>query len=117
MRYPLTFYTNRFIPESAAGCMRVILLPVIFIRPKYRDDAGLYAHELEHVKQALRGLLIAHLLLYQFSARYKLWAEVAAYRIQAKHYPDDRRPLFARFIAQHYGLDVSEQEALEALRG
>ena len=57
-----------------------------------------------------------HPVMYAAFLRYRLWAEVAAYRIQAKHYPDDRRPLFARFIAQHYGIDVSEQEALELLK-
>lgn len=40
-------YTDN-IPESFGG---MAYGPVIFIRPKYRDDKGLHAHEQEHVKQ------------------------------------------------------------------
>lgn len=89
--------------------------PVIKILEKYRDDRGIYEHELLHVKQWLFTLGI-HSLLYLLVPRYKLWAEVQCYREQAKHYPDDRRPLFAHFIATSYGLKITEAEALKLLQ-
>lgn len=37
MTFPI-FYTNSdiLIPSNSAGCMRVFLIPLIFIRKKYR---------------------------------------------------------------------------------
>lgn len=88
---------------------------VIRIRPKYRGDQGLLRHELEHVRQwwvsslVTAALLCApvigfdlhpswlfpavvwsalpHRLAYLLSRRYRLWAEVRAYRVQMR-YPD-----------------------------
>jgi len=113
MRWPLTFYTDRFIPKGSAGFETMGL---IFIRPKYRDDYGLYRHELEHVKQTFRGLFFFDQFGYLLSKRYRLWSEVQAYHEQAKHYPDDRMPLFARFIADDYGLSITQEAALQLLR-
>ncbi len=112
MRWPLTFYTDRFVPDGFAGCARG---PVIFIRPKYKDDYGIYRHELEHVLQWLTSLSF-HSILYLLSDTHKLESEVEAYQEQAKHYPDDRLPLYAKFISTRYGLDVSEADALHLLR-
>lgn len=56
------------------------------------------------------------------SMLYLLWPswrgaeEIRAYRVQAQCYPDDRRPLFAEFIASSYGLDITAAEALQKLR-
>lgn len=108
MRWPLTIYTARGIPEGAAACARG---PLILIRPEKRDDAGLYAHELTHVKQWLRTLGL-HSLLYLLDDSYRLDAEIEAYRVQARHYADDRRPLFARYIATRYDIDISAEAAL-----
>lgn len=109
----MIFYQDRFVPEGAAGCARGFL---IFIRPKYKDDKGLLEHEKLHVHQFWTGGLIIHSMRYKFSKKYRFASEVAAYAEQAKWYADDRRPKFARFIAESYGLDVTEYEALEALR-
>lgn len=38
----LVFYTDRIIPERFAG---LTIGFVVLIRPKYRDDSGLLAHE------------------------------------------------------------------------
>jgi hypothetical protein len=113
MRWPLTIYTERFIPKNAAACA---CGPLIFIRPKYREDHGLYMHELEHVKQSFAGLIVFHVCLYLLAPKYRLWCEVQAYKAQAKHYPDDRIPKFARFIALYYKLDVSIEQAEKLLR-
>lgn len=108
----LVIYTDH-LPQPWQG--GITQGPVIRLRPRYRADAGLLAHELTHVRQWY-ATLGPHSLLYLVSRRYRLWAEVRAYRIQACHYPDDRRPLFARFIAANYGLNVTVDAALEALR-
>jgi hypothetical protein len=110
MSYPLTFYTNFAIPDGSAGCARG---PVIFIRPQYREDRGLYEHELVHVKQWFRTLSI-HSFLYLLSDRYKLACEVEAYRKQAEYSPQ-HRPLFALFISRDYGLDITHEAALGML--
>ena len=117
MKYPMTFYTDKFVPNNSAACMRLIgIFPVIFIRPKYKDDTGIYKHELEHVKQCFEHLLWGYVFSYKFSKKYRLWSEVEAYAEQAKHYTDDRIPKFAKFIALHYNLDITEEAAEKELR-
>jgi len=142
MRYPsLTIYTDK-LPTDVGGCTNG---PVVRIRTKYRNDAGIHAHEYEHVWQWWMGVLIGvlaalaliylpapanrsewwplaliaggalHPLAYLFP-RYRLWAEARAYRIQLRHYPDDRSRLFAGFIASRYRLNISVEEAITALR-
>lgn len=106
------FYINFGVPSGSAGCARG---PLIFIRPEYKDDAGLLAHERIHVWQWLRTLGL-HSFLYMLSDRYKLAAEVEAYREQAKHYSDDRAPTFAAYIATDYGLSISAADALALIR-
>lgn len=106
----LTIYTDK-LPDNVAGRTNGF---VIRIKPSYRDDAGLLAHELVHVKQWWVTLGL-HSLLYLLSDRYKLWAEVQAYKEQAKHYADDRKPQFAGFISSNYGLDVTPEQALKLL--
>jgi len=108
----MIFYTDKFVPEGFAGCTRG---PFIFIRPEYKHDKGLLEHEKVHRWQWLTTLGL-HSLLYLFVPGYRLDSELDAYRVQAAYYPDDRLPLFAHYIATKYGLDVSEEDALEMLR-
>lgn len=139
MRYPsLTIYTDN-LPSDVGGCANAF---VVRIRNKYRDDAGIHAHEAEHVRQWWMGVLIGglaalmptillapaiwsawwplalsagcglHPLAYLLLPRYRLWAEARAYRIQASCYPDDRSRLFAGFLASKYGLEITPGEAL-----
>jgi hypothetical protein len=107
----MTFYTTRFIKKPHAG---TTYGPFIFIKPEYKDDIGLLAHEREHVAQwfCTFGL---HSLFYRLSERYRLWSEVRAYRVQLKHSPG-REELFASFIAERYKLKITQQEALELLK-
>ena len=109
MRWPLTFYTNLGMDETTSGTTRG---PVILIKPGCKDDEGLYQHELTHVKQSFMGLIIFDALLYRFYAPYRLWAEVEAYKKQARYYADDRREKFAGYIATYYDLDVSRADTL-----
>ena len=141
MRYPsITLYTDN-LPDNVGGCANAC---VVRIRTKYRDDAGIHAHEAEHVRQWWLGVLIGalvalaissmssewsgywplalsaggalHPLAYLLLPRYRLWAEARAYRIQATHYPDDRTRLFAGFISTRYNLKISAAQALEELK-
>ena len=108
IRWPLTFYTIRFVPKGFAGCARG---PVIFIRPEYKDDYGLYRHERVHVRQWITSLGL-HSVLYLLSDRYKLECELEAYREQLLHYDTDKSELFSKFISESYGLSISQQNAL-----
>jgi hypothetical protein len=138
MTYPLTFYVKS-LPPGVGGTANG---PVIRILEKYKDDAGIHAHELCHVLQWFQLLLVGciaaivlyqaglpefagyallagmtmHSLLYLAFPAYKLWAEVEAYQEQAECYVADKRPLFARFISENYGLKITQADALARLR-
>lgn len=136
-RWPLAFiFTADALAAGAGGDAKFCRVRVL---PKCQDDAGLLAHELTHVKQfwrlALLALPLATLLwwfdlplvialwpvllhngLYKFNARYRLYCEVAAYRVQATLYKDDRRPQFAKFISTAYRLDITPEQALQLLK-
>jgi hypothetical protein len=126
MKYPLTFYTDtRLVPEHAAAAARLCF---IFIRPKFREDEGLYHHELLHVKQwfvvsvvsaLILGMVSLSLLplsiavfgiMYSKWSHFRLMCEVSAYKKQSKYYTDPKQRLqkFAGFISDHYGLHVSK---------
>ena len=68
-----------------------------------------------HRWQWIRTLGI-HSFLYLLWPKYKLMSEVEAYKKQSKYYSEDKLPLFAKFIATKYGLDISEQDALTLLK-
>jgi hypothetical protein len=82
---------------------------------KYRNDAGLHAHELVHVRQWFFSLGLLP-ILYYFVPKFKLWCEVQAYKVQLEYYADDRSWQFAGFIANKYGLDVTQFEAHRLLK-
>ena len=109
-------YTDS-MPDNQGGYARAWF---IRIRPRYKDDKGLLAHEMEHVKQFWRTCGF-HGLFYLLSKKYKLNTEVEAYKEQLKHEPasldpERYRDMYAGFIADDYGLDVSKGEALERLK-
>ncbi len=101
------------IPEQYGG--QFIPPWTIKIRPKYKDDAGLIAHEIEHFKQFIRTLGL-HAILYNFVDKYKLLAEVKAYKVQLK-YPCGNALVFADFISTKYNLAITKEEALKLLIG
>ena len=104
-------YTDDMAPNTGAYALGRFK---VFVRPKYKDDdKGIHEHEFLHIKQAWANPW--HGLMYKHLDWYRLKCEVACYREQAKHYPDDRRPLFAEFIARDYGLSVSKEEVLRRL--
>lgn len=98
------------LPEHVGGMAQTF---VVVIHPKYREDAGIHEHELEHVTQwyvmvaamlllaflayvqgqfgASAGLAMASIgmdgLLYRRWRRFRLWSEAAAYARQMQ-FPD-----------------------------
>lgn len=86
----------------------------ILIAPSYKDDIGLLAHELTHVKQFYRTFCL-HGILYALSTAYRLYAELEAYAEQMKYSPDNIDQ-FAEFISTRYGFDISVPEAHAKLR-
>lgn len=130
--------TDRFIPERFAACTKGF---VVLVRPKYKDDTGLIAHEYLHVRQwlwlSLFGIPVWMLLewaglheysplaiisfglqplLYTLVPAFRLWCEVECYKLQATYYKDDRRAHFAKFISTKYDLDISIEDALKKLQ-
>ena len=112
MTYPRTFYTTRCLDAWQAGrCLG----PIIIIRPKYKDDVGLYKHELEHIKQGFRTLGL-HAILYNISDRYAMWAEAKAYAEQMK-WPDrfgnkmTIEDAANRLASREYGFGLTIEEA------
>ncbi len=91
------------------------MLPVILIRPKYKDDLGLLEHEKVHVKQAWRNVFPPiHAIRYSLDKSYRLDCEIEAYRKQLEHSPGNEL-LFASFISTDYALDISVEESLRLL--
>ncbi|HRR42133.1 MAG TPA: hypothetical protein P5244_12935 [Syntrophales bacterium] len=137
--YPgILFYTDN-LPDGCRGCANG---PIIRISPKYTNDQGLHEHEAEHVRQWWKSLGL-HSLLYLLSKKYRLWSEVAAYRVQLQ-YPPAANPIptqpplegeekdavvvagreinpqyvecYAAAIADKYDLDISREAAAVLLR-
>ena len=129
-------YTDS-LPEGIGGTAQG---PYIRIRPKYKDDKGIHAHEEEHVRQwwvltifSAFALLVGaeylqqplwiaiasvgvHGLLYLLVPQYRLWAEVEAHKAQLKYSPGNEA-LFGWRIANKYKLKITAEEAEKLLRG
>jgi hypothetical protein len=105
------FYTNKFIPTRFAG---ITYGPVVFIRPEYKSDAGLLAHELTHVAQFWKQF-ITFGFLYLFSRTHRLGYEVEAYQEQLKHSPGNEK-LYAQMLSTMFDLRVSFDQALFLIR-
>jgi len=130
----LVIYTDR-LPDGVAGAANG---PVVRIRSAYRSDAGLHAHEYRHVQQwylasvmtalllavlvlvcgGVQGTLLAlcpaalasHSLAYLLWPRYRLWAEVDAYRVQMR-YGLSLNVAAARLASPVYGLGLTPARA------
>jgi hypothetical protein len=99
-------YTNFLIPTGFAA---ITLWPFILIRPEYKGNEGLKAHEEVHWQQAWTSLFLFY-PLYLFSKSYRLKVEVAAYREQLTYGGDPK--LLASFLTNRYGLNINYDEAL-----
>lgn len=74
-------YTDKVIPKKHDAFN---LFFVILIRPAFKGDEGLLAHELAHTDQVLRtkGL---HIIKMRVSKKYRLEAEAEAYAISVNY--------------------------------
>jgi hypothetical protein len=95
-------YTNRLIPKGFAA---ITLGFVILIRPQYRGDAGLIAHERIHVQQ-WKESWGAFWPRYLLSKRWRRDYEVEAYQEQLRYSPECL-DLFAGYLANNYRLGIS----------
>ena len=107
----LLFYTTN-LPDNVGGIANGF---IVRIKPKYKLDKGIHAHEEVHVKQWYKTLGF-HSFLYKYSSKYRLNAEVEAYKEQLKYYLDDRTNLFAKFIVEDYNLDVEQESITQLLK-
>lgn len=105
----MIIYTNRLIPEGFAA---ITLWPLILIRPEFRGDDGLHAHEEVHWQQIICTLGLFY-PLYLLSKKYRLKVEVAAYREQLTYGGDAE--YFAELLATRYRLGITKDEARHAL--
>ena len=103
----LIFYTPRFKRKDWQAA--IAKGPLVFIRPEYKDDEALLNHELFHVLQWWITLG-THPLLYTFVSKYRYWSEIYAYRRQLRKYPENI-DLYAGYIADHYNLNVTKEQA------
>lgn len=111
----LTFYTDR-LPDGVAGKANG---PIIRIRPKYRGDMGLLAHEREHVRQWLFTLGV-HPILYALSREYRMWSEAKAYAEQIRHPRADGSLMRLEEAAERmtrsmYRLGITQDQAEQAI--
>lgn len=86
--------------------------PFVVVREDYASDHPTIVHELTHCKQFWRGLTVLHLVRYYGSRRYRLKAELEAFRAELDACtPGERRQRLlesARSLASSYslGLDI-----------
>lgn len=104
----MILYTN-LMPYRFQGYN---LGPVTLIRPAFRDDKGLHAHEAVHRAQFFRNPFMG--LWYVFSKKARLKYEVEAFKAQLELAPWSLH-IRASCLANHYGLGISIDEAVKLL--
>jgi hypothetical protein len=132
----LTIYTDN-LPPNVGGSAQAF---VVKIRPKYKDDAGIHAHEYQHVKQwykamaawvaiiallttatydglgyafaplALTGIGL-HGALYLFVRSYRLEAEAQAYAEQVKAGANLDDMAYRLVANDYYKLGITQEQA------
>jgi len=129
----ITVYTDN-LPPNVGGCANG---PVVRIRPQYRNDAGIHAHENEHVEQWWIASLIAamligfiahkygfpielallgfavHSIAYGLLRSYRLWSEARAYATQVRH--GCPLSIAAARLSRDYRLDITPEQALNKI--
>jgi hypothetical protein len=88
----------------------------VLIKAKYRNDVGLHEHELTHIEQAAHEGWLDYALGYLFNSKYRMRAEVEAYRRQIACYGPGKSIEFAvKALTNNYWLGITEDEARAAL--
>lgn len=115
---PVWFRVKELSGPKGAEFHTFLFLMWCYIDPKYKDDEGLYQHELVHAKQHIRTFFL-QAILYRVSRKYRLNAELEAYCYQLNFYDESRHAnliwLFGGYIADWYDLDISQSEAAAML--
>ena len=101
------FYVSRWFANGFSPLVCIVIEKV------FANDDALHRHELLHIEQAYKTGLLPHALLYLLSARYRQWAEVAAYKVSIQY--GLKPELAARFLSTNYRLNISQSEALALL--
>lgn len=101
---------TRFLPEFIFG---LAIWPFIFVQPRFRHHHGLIQHELVHLNEQRRSFVIPWLLSYLLSKRFRLKAEVRAYRRQIEVGGTSVQRA-ARNLLQ-YRIGITYEEALSLL--
>lgn len=87
--------------------------PFVVVREDYASDHPTIVHELTHCKQFWRGLTVLHLIRYYGSRRYRLKAELEAFRAELDACaPAERRQRLlesARSLASSYSLGLDTE--------
>ncbi len=83
-----------------------------------KGNDGLIAHEVEHYIQHLKTLTMLP-FLYKLSKKFRLWAEIAAYKKQLEYSTDKEEDEFefAVYLSRCYDLDISSLDAYNILTG
>lgn len=108
------FYADWIVPKKYDA---LTVFNVVFIRPSHRNDEGLLHHELTHVKQIYRTFPLFP-LRYNLSKKYRLNAELEAYKVQLSYEKDKEQALrkIADVLATGYGLGITREEAYKLLK-
>lgn len=89
----------------------------IVIQQKYKNDKGIFQHELTHIKQWYRGGLFIHSIRYKNNRTYRIQCEVEAYRNQMQ-YPDRNghylmvEEASEKLLWDRYDLRITKEEAI-----
>jgi len=114
---PVPVLIVRRLPGRIIG---ISLGPIVLLQDSYQDDWPTLVHELEHCKQFWRGGAVIHLLRYLADPRYRLRAEIAAYRAELAACPPAERTgrLYdsADALAFGYGLGIDARACRRMLR-
>jgi len=108
----MVFYTNWFIRKGMAA---TTIAMCIFIRPEYKQDKGLLAHEQVHVSQFWRTFGASSLLYLLPSFRYKYEVEAYKKQLEFSVYHEKDAAHFAAFITNNYWLSVEQDKVIEDL--
>lgn len=113
---PVTVEYTEDMPEGYGGYARCFPLPHIAIRPKYENDVGLHAHELDHAELMWLFGVVGFWVLYKVR-RFRQYSEVRAYRRQIACYPAGTSIEFAvQALVKKYNLGLNEDEARKLLK-
>lgn len=89
--------------------------PFIFIAPEQADNKPLIAHEMVHYREQLKWLVLPWWIAYLISRKFRLNAEVRAYKVQVAQGGCTVEQA-AYWLSSNYRLGISQREAEELLK-